>query len=152
MSQSLTDQIEHLIRHPEDGGFEWKFGPLHRGRQRDVVVHSAAPYRFVTNLDKAIATFGLAAVLDGINGTSWKVDDQTLRDVIHDGTISRDDVEGMQRWILAKALGAARMPRRAATVIVEKVSKIYVANDGTEFTELAECMAHNVDLMLEKSE
>jgi hypothetical protein len=143
--------IDHMIDNPAEYGFEWRFGPLHRGEKRDVLVRADAPYMFfsgVARLDLVRRAFGDGFALSNMDGTSSKVVSQRARnDIIANPAITTRE---LQRLCLQRALGMRKSAVRSVTV-VEKIVNVptFIANDGTEFTDKLECMQYNMLLAAE---
>lgn len=147
MSEPLD--INDLIANPSKYGFEWGYGALeHKGMR----IAERAPYIVHRDLDLMRKHFGDQYFLDCANTRSGRVRDQTIRtDIYDDRPLAKDDLR-MKTMVLQRALGVAA--RKSRVTVIEKIveKRVYVANDGTEFTDKAEMMAHNVDLQLADQE
>lgn len=142
---STEHNISDMIANPSSYGFEWGYGALHHKEMR---IAERAPHIVHVNLELMRATFGDSYFLDSANTRSARVRDQTLRnDIYDDRPLAKDDLR-MKTIVLERALG--RVSRKSRVTVVEKIveKRVFVANDGTEFTDKAEMMAHNVDLQL----
>lgn len=135
--------VQDMIENPATYGFEWGFGPLHK---KGMQVCALAPHIVHKDVDLLRATFGDSYFFDSMNSQSARVRDQTLRDAIWDEKSLASKPTEMKRWVLDKALGRHSRTRRQT--IVEVQVQVFIANDGQEFSDKAECMAHNVDLQL----
>lgn len=145
--------IDHMIDNPTAYGFEWKYGDLHRGEKKDVLVRANVPYPFFSNVcrvDLVRSTFGDAFVLAVFDGTSVKVITQRARrDIINNPTITDRE---LQRLCIQRMLGIRKTPSaRTTTITVEKIvrEKVYAADDDTEFATLAEMRAYNIMLRVD---
>jgi len=136
-----------MIANPEAYGFSWGYGPLHKGKME---VCALAPYMEHKDLARLREVFGDDYFLSSANGQSARVRDQLLRNDIWLSKPLASKPEEMKRIVLERALGTKSRRSRTITVekIVEKEVRIYVADDGQEFTDKAEYMAYQVDLKL----
>ena len=143
-----STNIPDMIANPQDYGFAWEYGPLNKGGME---LTDAAPYMVHQNLTRMREVFGDDYFLNMANGTSGKVRDQLLRnDIFANRDILVDDV-AMKTIILQRAFGAKKPRASRVTVVeveklVEVEVRIYMADDGQEFTDKAEFMAHQIDL------
>lgn len=145
----MSHDIADIIANPAKYGFEWGYGELHTGTgAAKTLVIKDAPHMVHTDIQKIRDTFGDAYVMDSLNGTSRRVVDQRLRVDIQDNLALRSNQDAMKRIIIGRALGARKSPTRVT--VVEKLVQVFVANDGTEFTDKTECLAWNMALAAEE--
>lgn len=132
-----------MISNPEEYGFEWGYGPLHKDK---TLLCEAAPYIVHKDLSRMREVFGDEYFLDSANGQSARVRDQTLRNDLWTDATLKGKPEEMKRIVLERALGT-RARRRSVTVVTQTiVQKVYVADDGSEFTDKAEYLAKQAEL------
>lgn len=142
-TMSTTYDITDMIAHPEKYGFSWGYGSLNKAGME---LTKTAPYMVHENLERLREVFGDEYFLAIANGTSGRVRDQLLRNDIYENRDLLKQPEELKRIVLERAFG--RKPRSARVTVVEKLVEVrtYVADDGTEFTDKGECLAHNIDL------
>ena len=134
-----SNELQDMISNPEAYGFAWGEGPLHKNGM-ELCKH--APYIEHKDLERMREVFGDDYFLASANGQSARVRDQQLRNDIWDDKSLASKPDEMKRIVLERAFGTRS--RKARVTVVEV--KTYLADDGTEFTDKAECMAYNIDL------
>ena len=147
---STTHDITDMVANPEAYGFSWSYGPLAKAGME---LTKVAPYMVHTDLNCIREVFGDQYILNMANGTSGKVRDQLLRNDIWEDRSLVNRPDEMKQIVISRALGRTRGRSARVTVvevIKEKIVEVrsWVADDGTEFTDKAECMAYNIDLKL----
>lgn len=136
--------IAEILANPSAHGFEWAYGPV---AKNGMELMANAPYMKHENVEKLTATFGDRYLLDIANGTSGKVRDQgVVRNMVWDDRKLASQMDVLKEAIVKAALG--QRTRRTNVVIVKEVvrERVYVADDGTEFTDKGEFLAHQIDL------
>lgn len=136
--------VAEILANPEAHGFSWAYGPISKGGME--LMHDA-PWMKHEDVQKMTATFGDRYFLDIANGTSGKVRDQgVVRNMVWDDRKLASQRDVLKEAIVKAALG--QKTRRTNVVIVKEVvrERVYVADDGTEFTDRADYMAHQIDL------
>ena len=143
---STTHDITDMVANPEKYGFSWDSGPLNKAGME---LTKAAPFMVHQDLNRIREVFGDEYILNMANGTSGKVRDQLLRNDIWEDRSLVNRPEEMKEIVIGRALGRTR-GRATRVTVVEKIVEVrsWVADDGTEFTDKAECMAYNIDLKL----
>lgn len=150
-TKNVSANLADMKANPEKYGFTWGWGHLHHKGLR-VTMGRGAPYIEHRDLNLLRQTFGDDYVLRSMNEQSARVRDQTIRTELWESVPLRSDEDAMQTIVLEKALGLKSRTRKVTVVekIVEK--RIYVAEDGMEFEDKAEFLAHQADLKIEATE
>lgn len=141
----MTHDLNEMVSNPSAYGFEWGFGPLHKNGME---ICKAAPYIVHKDFKRLCEVFGDDYFLASANGQSARVRDQLLRNDIWDNKSLANDTDAMKRIVLERALGTRARKSRVTIIEREVQVKVYVADDGTEFTDKAEYLAYQVDLKL----
>jgi len=136
MSNDTRPTSAVIAANPEAYGFSWNTETLHKAGS----TLPNCPTMEHKDEAKLRSTFGETYFIEMANGTSGRVRDQEVaRTMIYENR--NVDRMAVKIAIVDRAFGIR--VRKAATVI--KVQS-WLANDGTEFTDKAECMAYNASL------
>lgn len=144
LADGRSVDIDYIVEHPEEFGWEWEWSHLNtdHGRTR-VTMGRGAPRKHHTDFEKLKATFGDRWWLDECcnASSSPRVRDQRIREAIVEGKVSRTNERDMLRWIVESEL---RVRERSGPTTV--VYRSYDGNDYASETEkTAADLAHFVD-------